>query len=68
MVHSLFIQHTFLTYELSPINIRYSNQSINKFENISDLRIYTEAMKCKGSYYFPNVISLTLERVHENDC
>ncbi len=66
MVHSLFIQHTFLTYELSPLNIIYSNQSTKKFENISDLRIYTEPMKCKGSYYFPNVTSLTLERAHEN--
>jgi hypothetical protein len=57
------------TYELSPFNIKYANQSINnikKFQNISDLRLHTEAIKCKHSFYFPNITSLKLESAHEN--
>jgi hypothetical protein len=64
------------TYIIRPHTNRYCNESINKsniFGNVSDLILCKGALTFNGSYYFPNVTSLSIGEIVyfediEDDC
>ncbi|CAF4213339.1 unnamed protein product, partial [Rotaria sordida] len=63
-----YISHT---YVLTPFTNRYCDKlmnNINIFDNVRNLILYQESITLNCSFYFPNVISLTLEnQIYFND-
>jgi hypothetical protein len=59
------------TYMITPHTNRYPNKSINDantFDNVLNLILYQEAFTLKSSFYFSNVISLSLGKIlYSND-